>query len=564
MNEINKAEEKHSQAFFLIVAITILFRIMLQVQLPLYILADAVEDDQLMVHYALNIEAGEWLGNYSGATLEKMPGFPLYLAIMDALNIPFSFGLGVVYSLAALCFLLMIRKYVKSYLLQYVLFCVVLFSPIMYSDMAQRVYNLSICPTLTVLLISSFFSLFKECERGIKYCAPWAVLAVFSTSYAYIVRPDNISFVLFAFGAAVVIAVKTVRSQIEKKEKIIIGIVSFLPVLFSVLTINIICMVNYLHYGLYVASDFTDTAFSDVCEDLMLIDAGENPEDVYVSMDAINQAMEVSPTLADLRSLIDYKMDQVDVEIDEAGNPTREFYAWYLRWAALDAGVYDGGAKEANAFFEQIDSELKMAFENGTLSRRNITYVSSMSPPITAENMWSIIKHSLKHGMWKIAFDKNFADVPMYYESSGTDNNMDLFLQVIDQTEVSKEQVQVTHPYSEERLIYMKFITKLYDVLGVPISILSILIFVYGLIDGVKTLTKEKPEPILMWVLELGVLLTMWANQLIVSMNFYSVGAEKNPMNYSCTAYILWHMFVAIQMCVIIIKFESMKKRSQQ
>lgn len=653
-----KDENKKDRFFCCLIAATIIFRIMIQVQLPLFIWGNSAEDDQLYIRYALELEQGKWLGDYDGGTLKKLPGFAFFLVMTDALNIPYSFALGLFYSLASLCFLMMLRKYVKSRLAQYLLFDIVLFAPIMFSNVALHVYNLAIGPSLTLFVVSSYLALYKECENGWKKMLPWIISASFFTGYSYIVRQDNIYLVLFAFGATVVTVVKILIQKGKRLKKALASVLVVIPLVIAYLMLQLICLINYRHYGLYVISDFTDTSFSDVCQDLMYIDDGLEITDknVYVSRAAIDQAFSVSPTMCAIWEQYHSAVGR-KIGVHEDGQLDREYFVWAIRWAAQDSGIYDYGAVTTNAYFEQVHKELEAAFENGTLKKRDITFISTMSPPLMQGDLGKIISHSIDKGMGSVIFFTMHDDIPSIYENDGAGAMVDLFEQVLDQDEFSVSQIketklrefggwlislegkevkilvedgpntvqlafedspdlisivgesypqaakcrfsyqcqsddaymtvyigddvyyegwmsdfvftdddiiigsidynkvpvvqtvprgEISHPYSTERLVYMQWFSWLYWFLAIPVAILATIGFALELIWNIIRIVKKKNADIGWLILQLGVLLTMWVNQIIVSMNFYNYIPWGTHLFYTGNSYILWHVFCII------------------
>jgi hypothetical protein len=61
----------------------------LRAVVPLWVLADAVEDDQLFVRLGSALRAGDWLGPYTVRTLQKGSGFPAFLAVAQQTHLPY-------------------------------------------------------------------------------------------------------------------------------------------------------------------------------------------------------------------------------------------------------------------------------------------------------------------------------------------------------------------------------------------------------------------------------------------------------------------------------------------
>src|ERR1700694_1311648 len=65
-------------------ALSLLFRALT----PPYLILGAVDDDQLGVRLGHSLMSG-WLGPFDLRTLEKPPGFPLFIAVANLTHLPF-------------------------------------------------------------------------------------------------------------------------------------------------------------------------------------------------------------------------------------------------------------------------------------------------------------------------------------------------------------------------------------------------------------------------------------------------------------------------------------------
>jgi hypothetical protein len=72
----------------------------LRTLVPVWVLANAAEDDQLFVRLASSLREGGWLGPYSTRTLQKGPGFPAFLAAAHQTHLPYLVVVHLVHLLA--------------------------------------------------------------------------------------------------------------------------------------------------------------------------------------------------------------------------------------------------------------------------------------------------------------------------------------------------------------------------------------------------------------------------------------------------------------------------------
>ena len=80
-------------------AVTILSTI-LRLLVPLWVIGDAVEDDQLFVRLGSSLRDGAWLGPFDTRTLQKGPAFPAFLAVAQQTRLPYLLVVHLVHLLA--------------------------------------------------------------------------------------------------------------------------------------------------------------------------------------------------------------------------------------------------------------------------------------------------------------------------------------------------------------------------------------------------------------------------------------------------------------------------------
>ncbi len=80
-------------------AVTILSTI-LRLLVPLWVIGDAVEDDQLFVRLGSSLRDGAWLGPFDTRTLQKGPAFPAFLALAQQTRLPYLLVVHLVHLLA--------------------------------------------------------------------------------------------------------------------------------------------------------------------------------------------------------------------------------------------------------------------------------------------------------------------------------------------------------------------------------------------------------------------------------------------------------------------------------
>ncbi len=227
-----------------LIACTFVIRILIQLGIPLQMHGNSMHDDMLMVNYSKSILEIGWLGEYSDLTLNKVPGFGIFLAVLKILNIPYMLGVIILYCFGAFLFLIVIHKIINNKYIAYLLFLFVLFSPVMFDmQIVQRVYRMSIIPGVVLIIISSYLGIFVERKNGWKKKIRWVLCAGVNLAFFYIIREDAIWFSCFIFGATVLLSVLFVVeniSMLHKKKCIMEFLFLFIPIGMALLSTNII------------------------------------------------------------------------------------------------------------------------------------------------------------------------------------------------------------------------------------------------------------------------------------------------------------------------------------
>ena len=82
----------HGRLWLCLAALTALRLVLAGQQLAYVWVGGAPLDDELMFRAANSISAGQWLGGYDYLTLSKAMFFPVWLALLHALHLPYLVG----------------------------------------------------------------------------------------------------------------------------------------------------------------------------------------------------------------------------------------------------------------------------------------------------------------------------------------------------------------------------------------------------------------------------------------------------------------------------------------
>ena len=262
-----KEKIKNNKDIIFIVLIIILLSILKQYLVqgfPIIAYVMAGEDDALMVKFAYSILDGNWLGEYTYNTLMKGPTFPMLLALLYKLKLPYIFSITSLYTISCIVFMIAIRKIVKNKYAFIGLFAILLFNPIMYgSNIMQRIYRNSLIPSFALLITGSYIALFLRRNEKTRFSISWTLIAGISLSAFYYTREDSmwiVPFVLFMTVSIIIAKIMTEKKiNLELLSKMIIAII---PIICLILFGKYISLKNEEYYGLRTKNVLTESKYT--------------------------------------------------------------------------------------------------------------------------------------------------------------------------------------------------------------------------------------------------------------------------------------------------------------
>lgn len=546
---MEKQNKKKCRLIFAII-FSVLIRIVLQMGIPVMIIGDAAVDDKLFVDYAKSILESTWLGNYSAYTLNKMPGFGIFLAILKYLNIPYMLGIILLYCFACCVFFVVLKKIVHNDAISYFMFIYVLFSPVMLdTQVSQRIYRMSIIPSLVLLVVSSYLAIYVERDKGYKGILPWAVLAGIAYAIFYIIREDAMWFTCFVFGASVLIICLIFfenKHKGEWRKRIYSALCLLIPLILCIVGVTSLKFINYRNYGVFTTTDFKDTYYADMGKEILKIKPDEEKEHVWVTRDTIDTLYEISPTFATLKPELDKLYVGMDSWATGAidGEIEKDYIIWAIRWAADTSGVYQQGATYTNMFYKQVYDDILEAFADGKLEKRDAIILSNLARPFVfsrdfkpcLEFVWTEMRELVSYSVYKCR--------------SGISQGSE------EQIREMSEMTSTLPAYEDEYMFnYLKNInmanriTKVYQLTGYFVAVLAFLMYIYELIYCIVCRRKNEKVSIADWIVKTGILLTIFADLLMVSLNYFDAYNKDNAVNlYTAGVIPLWNIFVCLCM----------------
>lgn len=511
-----------------------LFRICLFLRIPLDVMGNTPHDDQLLLTHAQSILEGNWLGAYSNTTLVKGVSFPLFVALCNWLCIPYLLGLALLYIGSILLFLQAIRPLSAGPYANAAIYLFLLYGPSMLSKItAQRPYNIALVPSTVLLVTGCFTGLFLRRDASAKKLLVWAMGSGISLAFFWFTREDSLWLAPFAYGAAFISIVCIFRTSLTlrgKLQKTVCILLPFLVLLGSGLAIS---GMNQYYYHTFTTNERTHTSFAQVMSDLVQLDTPQVREDVCVSRQAMEKAMECSPTLASIRTSID---EIYQSGWTAGGEISGDIIAWALRDAVANAGYFTDGSTSQN-FFSDVHQELTAAYQDGRLEKKEGIFLSSLSDGfLFREDFLPLLQRSLH--TWKELLVFSGTEVEIF-PASGTAEQIRFFESITDGTAVYPAGTAFSQDdsgtYAQRPVVHAQRILTILRILAVPLVILSFLSYFWMTAAMIRDMKKKQFDLWYRWLIITG--LAGCCAILIVEVNWFTTYlADADHIVYSyCT-----------------------------
>ncbi len=369
-------EKRQGRLLAAILILATLFRIFLFSRMPIDGLGDTLYDDLLLLQHGESMAGGNWLGDYGNLTLVKGIMFPAFIAFCNKFFIPYLLGMGLLYTAAAVSFVLAVRHFITNRYVQAAVYLFLLYSPSMLSGgTGQRAYNLALIPAAVLLTVSGLTGMFFRKDEKLRKFLPWSILAAAGTVFFWHLRDDSVWLLPFIAGASVITLIYALKKCEAWGKRVLRASVAILPVIALFASNLVISAVNYKEYGIFAVNDRSGTYFADFISDLLRIKADDAADTVWISQDAVNRALQVSPSLNEMKPQIEQMFSSGWAS---GGEINGDLIVWTLRDAAAQAGYYRD-AVTANEYFRNVHEEISLAFKDGRLEKKDAVYLSNLS-----------------------------------------------------------------------------------------------------------------------------------------------------------------------------------------
>ena len=403
-DEKTKRRALSARAFWLCVALLVCLRCALTAFQQAYTwVGGAPLDDELMFRAANAVTAGEWLGAYDYLTLSKAMFFPLWLALLHALHLPYlvaGAGLWCAASLlAAFAAAPLWRKKEQGRVRLYTLglFALLACLPSSWAAYTLRVYRDNIFPALCLFFFAGMAGAALRavlCPAGKTRLWPWLLAAGAGLACACLDREDAGLFLL-PFGAAATLILLVVLARARRWRACAAQLIPYGVLAAAVLAF---CGMNQSRYGVFALSDFSEGPFAAAMGAMMRVDTGNDDPLLSVPADARQKLYAAVPELEPLA----YWLEEDPQMRNDFQDPERQDYRagsfyWAIRRAAQYEGVYDS-ARTAADYWQGVADAVNAACDDGTLPSRTGKRAATSQPvklsyvaPTLAETARSVV-----------------------------------------------------------------------------------------------------------------------------------------------------------------------------
>lgn len=363
-------------------------------------------DDELMFRAAQSISAGQWLGAYDYLTLSKSMFFPVWLAFLNALHIPYLLG-GVGLWCAAALF----AAFAFSPLWEKLpagqgravtlgLFAALAYLPTSWASYTLRVYRDNIFPALCLLAFAGFSAAALRVLRTDRTPLwPWLLAGGAGLTAGYLNREDAGLFLL----PFTVLATLGMLGVAVRRRRWTRALAQLLPYAMLAGGIGIFCALNQAYYGVFILSDFSGGAFADAMGAMSRVATDAEDPMLSVPSDARQKLYAAVPEL----DCLSYWLEEDPQMLNDFRDPELEDYRagsfyWAIRRAAQYEGIYDTAAG-AEAYWQTVADKVNAACEDGTLPTRSGRR-SGTTQPIRGEYVLPTLKESVRSLGWGLTF----------------------------------------------------------------------------------------------------------------------------------------------------------------
>ena len=314
-------------------------------------------DDSLFATLAISLLEGNWLGDYNNKTLIKGVGYPFFMAVSAWLGVPLLTLQQLLYGLACALVVVALKPVVRSPIILFLVFLLLLFNPLSYSyPLMSATLRASLYLSLSLIVFASMLGLWNHRMKPGWPLLWWSVCMAVSLTWLFVTREESVWIIP---GLLVFVILYLLPFSWNRGSVAVFRVISLvLPLIVFVGVQQLIVHLNFKHYGVAVSNELKSEEFVSALGGLMRIKHQNLERHVIVSKDAQSKAFRASPTFAELEPYLSGESKML-----------ASFYIWSLRSAVRRAGYYNNpsDATREFEFYKKVGQEIKAACESKVL-----------------------------------------------------------------------------------------------------------------------------------------------------------------------------------------------------
>lgn len=329
---------------------------------------DAVHDDFWFIRTAAALLDLDWLGSYSHLTLCKGPGYPLWIALSSALEVPLLISHHVLYVGAALLLYFAIRPLMHRRWVGLAVYFALLINPAALCGV--RALRSGLYTPLVLLVTAAGVGFATRCRDEPRILRRWAAAWTVALVWFWLTREEG-PWMLPAVacaGAAVYFTTRELPAA-GRCRRLLLATV---PLAGLVATLLLVSTINWRCYGVFQVVEFKTDAFRSAVGSLMRISEPlDPPPHIPVLREARMRAYAVSPACAELAPFLEGGIGAGWRDNAASGGfsaPWGEipggWFVWAIRDAAAAAGYHADGP-QALEFYDRVAAEVNEACDAG-------------------------------------------------------------------------------------------------------------------------------------------------------------------------------------------------------
>lgn len=503
---------------------------------PIYIL-NYIHDDFLFVLRAFNILNGNYLGNYNDIILSKGIIGSLFIALANITKLGYLKANHLIYFIACLSIIHMLSNVIKSKKWLLIIYIIILFNPISYSDAVSFVYRDGIYISLIMLFFSLSFEMFFN-YKSLKKIIFYSITFGITFTCIYLCREETTWLYPYLILQYLIITLFIIKDKscLKKFKKIISMVV--LPVVILGLSCTWIATLNYKYYQRFVINDFTSKDFKDAYGALTRI-----KQDDYINRVPLNKKnrlklYELSPTFNELKSYLEN--DGLKYTNEYQNEYNEGFLYWAVREGTYKLGYYQN-AQKAKDFYKRLANEINDLCDNNKLSCYSKR--SSLTAPFIKEEYSEFAKYVPKTFITQLNYSNVYVKIPNKNKTNRLFNEITL-----------NKDNYTNKDLKSVRLKVMNLILRIYQNINIYLMIISIVLYTILIVKFFKTNFKNYKEIIVLSALFCLYIVRILAVAFVAATEYKSA---INKCQYLSCCYVIQSLFTILAIIFFLKEYKN-------